>query len=103
MTDSMDAAFEGADVVYPKSWGPYDLMLERVEANRQRDDAAMKDIERRCLDLNRSYTDWICDERRMGLTRDGKAETHRRRGGDAFVREPGVCLAVPRPEPRLQG
>ena len=24
---SMDEAFEGADAVYPKSWGPYDLML----------------------------------------------------------------------------
>ncbi len=28
---------KGADAVYPKSWGPYDLMLARVEANRARD------------------------------------------------------------------
>jgi len=34
IADSMDAAFADADVVYPKSWGPYDLMLERVDANR---------------------------------------------------------------------
>ncbi len=72
-TDSMDDAFEGADVVYPKSWGPYDLMLERVAANRDRDAARMKDIEQRALARNRKHTDWICDERRMQLTRDGKA------------------------------
>ena len=73
VVDSMDAAFEGADVVYPKSWGPYDLMLERVEANRAGDEAAMVDIEYRALERNRRFTDWICDERRMGLTRAGEA------------------------------
>ena len=26
----MDAAFEGADIVYPKSWAPYDVMQKRV-------------------------------------------------------------------------
>lgn len=67
---SMDEAFEGADIVYPKSWGPYDLMLERVEANRGRDNALMKDIERRALARNASHTDWICDEARMRRTRE---------------------------------
>lgn len=67
---TMDEAFDGADVVYPKSWGPYDLMVERVAANRDRDAAMMKDIERRALERNRAFTDWICDERRMRLTRD---------------------------------
>ncbi|RME21261.1 MAG: knotted carbamoyltransferase YgeW, partial [Deltaproteobacteria bacterium] len=66
----MDAAFADADVVYPKSWGPHALMLERVEANRAGDTAAMADIERRCLERNARHRDWICDERRMGLTAD---------------------------------
>ncbi len=70
---SMDEAFEGADIVYPKSWGPYDLMLERVEANRAGDAGAMADLERRMLDRNAAHRDWICDERRLGLTRDGEA------------------------------
>jgi len=70
---SMDEAFAGADAVYPKSWGPYDLMLERVAANRARDTARMKEIETRALERNARHRDWICDERRMGLTRDGKA------------------------------
>jgi knotted carbamoyltransferase YgeW len=70
---SMDEAFAGADAVYPKSWGPYDLMLERVAANRARDRAAMAAIEARALERNASHRDWICDERRMALTRDGRA------------------------------
>jgi ornithine carbamoyltransferase len=73
VSDSMDEAFHGADVVYPKSWGPYELMLERVEANRQGDLEAMREIERRALEQNRSFTDWICDERRMATTHDGGA------------------------------
>ena len=67
---AMDEAFAGADAVYPKSWGPWDLMQERVEANRRGDKAAMADIERRALERNAAHRDWICDERRMGLTKD---------------------------------
>jgi len=70
VSSSMDEAFAGADVVYPKSWGPYDLMLERVEANRNRDVDGMKAIETRALERNREFTDWICDEWRMRSTRD---------------------------------
>jgi knotted carbamoyltransferase YgeW len=67
---SMDEAFAGAHAVYPKSWGPWDLMRERVEANRKGDKTAMADIERRALERNARHRDWICDERRMGLTKD---------------------------------
>jgi ornithine carbamoyltransferase len=72
-TGDMDEAFTGADIVYPKSWGPYDLMLERVEANRGRDQDEMQRIEDAVLERNSRYRDWICDERRMGLTADKKA------------------------------
>ncbi len=67
---SMDEAFAGAHAVYPKSWGPWDLMQERVLANRTGDKAAMAEIERRALERNARHRDWICDERRMGLTQD---------------------------------
>ncbi len=73
LTDDMDSAFAEADVVYPKSWGPYDLMLERIQANRAGDQAAMAQIEKRCLERNAQFQEWICDERRMALTRDGQA------------------------------
>ncbi len=68
--ESMDEAFSGADAVYPKSWGPFALMQERVEANRAGDKAGMAEIERRALAQNARHADWICDERRMGLTQD---------------------------------
>jgi knotted carbamoyltransferase YgeW len=67
---SMDEAFEGAHAVYPKSWGPWDLMRERVAANRAGDKAAMADIEKRALERNARHRDWICDERRMGTTQE---------------------------------
>jgi len=73
IVDDMDAAFEGADVVYPKSWGPYDLMLDRVQANRDRDGEGMKRIERAALDRNARHTDWICNEERMARTAGGDA------------------------------
>ena len=70
---SMDAAFDGADVVYPKSWGPYDLMQERVQANQAKDKNAMADIEKRALERNARFKDWICDEKRMARTAGGNA------------------------------
>ena len=73
-TPGMDGAFKGADIVYPKSWGPYDLMLERIEANREHDQEEMQRIEEAALERNSRFRDWICDERRMGLTAKGKAK-----------------------------
>jgi ornithine carbamoyltransferase len=69
----MDEAFVDADVVYPKSWGAYDLMAERVAANAVGDTAGLAAIEQRALARNADFTDWICDERRMGLTRNTDA------------------------------
>ncbi len=71
VTHEMDEAFIDADVVYPKSWGPMALMHARVEVAGQAQ--AMKVIEGQALAMNASHKDWICDERRMALTRNGKA------------------------------
>jgi ornithine carbamoyltransferase len=51
LTDDMDAAFEGAQIVYPKSWGAFDY-FDRPEEG---------------LALAAKHKDWICDERRMKL------------------------------------
>jgi knotted carbamoyltransferase YgeW len=69
----MDEAFAGADIVYPKSWGAHDLMVERVAANAAGDADELRAIEQRALERNADHTDWICDERRMGTTADGDA------------------------------
>ncbi len=73
VVDDMDEAFRGADVVYPKSWGAHDLMVERVAANAAGDAAELARIERRALERNAEHADWICDERRMASTADGDA------------------------------
>jgi knotted carbamoyltransferase YgeW len=69
LLDDMDAAFRDADVVYPKSWGPLELMRRRVEANRAGDEKALGEIEREALARNARHRDWICDEARMHRTR----------------------------------
>jgi len=51
VVDSMDAAFEGADIVYPKSWG--------IESLFHKPDEALK--------ISRAYKHWICDEQKMKL------------------------------------
>jgi knotted carbamoyltransferase YgeW len=68
VVDDMDAAFDGAEAVYPKSWGPLDLMRERVAANTAGDRAAMSRIEEAALARNAEHTSWICDEDRMART-----------------------------------
>ena len=65
VVSDMDAAFAGADIVYPKSWGPMDLMIER-----RREPQRMKEIEAAALARNLQHKAWICDEQRMARTRD---------------------------------
>ncbi|HET8652490.1 MAG TPA: ornithine carbamoyltransferase [Gaiellaceae bacterium] len=56
----MDEAFEGADVVYPKSWGRIDAFTD----------------ERAALAESGAYKDWICDARRMSLARSDALYMH---------------------------
>lgn len=51
--DSMEAAFENADVVYPKSWGILELFGKPQEA----------------LAVAKNYRSWICDAKKMALTK----------------------------------
>ena len=71
--DSMDEAFRDADIVYPKSWAPYEVMRKRVPLLHAGDQAGLKELEKSCLANNARFRDWECDERKMELTRDGKA------------------------------
>ena len=56
VVDDMDEAFADADVVYPKSWGAHDLMLERVGANAAGDKDGLADIEHRALERNAEHS-----------------------------------------------
>ncbi|MBQ4333791.1 MAG: hypothetical protein IJC63_00330 [Myxococcaceae bacterium] len=70
VTDDMDEAFEDAIAVYPKSWGPYEMMLKRVG---EKDKDKLAKLEKEMLALNAKHKDWICNEERMAKTEDGDA------------------------------
>jgi knotted carbamoyltransferase YgeW len=73
IVDNMEEAFEGADVVYPKSWAPFSVMQRRTELLRAGDHTGLKELEVECLAKNACYTDWECTEEKMKLTRNGGA------------------------------
>ena len=73
VSNSMDDAFAGADIVYPKSWAPYHVMERRTDLLRSRDADGLKELEKECLVNNARYMDWECTREKMNLTRDGKA------------------------------
>jgi knotted carbamoyltransferase YgeW len=73
VTDSMAAAFEGADVVYPKSWAPAAVMRERTKILRANEREKLKDLEREALATNAKHKDWECTEALMRGTKGGKA------------------------------
>ena len=71
--NSMDEAFKDADIVYPKSWAPFNVMQQRVPLLHANDQAGLKDLEKACLANNAKFKDWECTEEKMRLTKGGKA------------------------------
>ena len=70
---SMAEAFEGADIVYPKSWAPYKVMERRTTMLRANDHEGLKALEKECLEQNAKHKDWHCTEEMMQLTKQGEA------------------------------
>ncbi len=70
---SMEEAFEGADVVYPKSWAPYQVMQRRTELLNANDKQGLVGLEKECLANNARFKSWECNERKMKLTKKGGA------------------------------
>ena len=58
--DNFDAGFKDADIVYPKSWGALLTTTDNAES------AA----------IGKKYTDWITDDRRMGLAKKDAIYMH---------------------------
>lgn len=71
-TNSMAEAFEGADIIYPKSWAPFAAMQERTELYGNGDFDGIKALEGRLLAQNAAHKDWECTEELMKCTKDGK-------------------------------
>jgi ornithine carbamoyltransferase len=58
--DDMDKAFKGADIVYPKSWGPLVFTADAKEGET----------------ITRKYSSWITDERKMKLAKEDAIYMH---------------------------
>ncbi|UCF97792.1 MAG: knotted carbamoyltransferase YgeW [Spirochaetaceae bacterium] len=67
---SMVEAFSGADVVYPKSWAPYEVMQRRTALLKAGDSRGLDELEAECLKINRQYIDWECSEELMDRTNE---------------------------------
>ena len=70
---SMAEAFEGADVVYPKSWAPFAAMEKRTKLYEQGDWDGIDALEKELLKQNAEHRGWTCTEDLMAKTKDGAA------------------------------
>jgi knotted carbamoyltransferase YgeW len=73
VSHSMDEAFAGADIVYPKSWAPMAVMQKRTGYLKKGDTSSLRDLEIACLQNNAKFMDWECTEEKMKLTKNGEA------------------------------
>jgi len=73
VVNSMEEAFEGAEIVYPKSWAPYSVMEKRTVLLRDNDHDGLGELEKECLAQNAGFKDWECTAENMKLTKEGEA------------------------------
>jgi N-acetylornithine carbamoyltransferase len=60
LMDDFDAGLRGVDVVYAKSWGAMLTARDETEG----------------AEIAKKYTDWIADERRIGMAKDDAIYMH---------------------------
>jgi len=73
ISHSMKEAVKDADIVYPKSWAPFQVMKQRTELLKSDDAGGLNDLEKTCLAQNTKHKDWEYDARKMSLTKNGDA------------------------------
>ena len=73
VTDSMEEAFTGAHVVYPKSWAPASIMRERTELLRAGHGAEVEALEAKAIAANDAHRGWEATEAMMSRTADASA------------------------------
>lgn len=71
-TNDMAEAFEGADIVYPKSWAPFGAMEQRTDCYGKEDFEGIATLEKDLLAQNANHKDWTCSEALMASTYEGK-------------------------------
>ncbi|MCU0377725.1 MAG: knotted carbamoyltransferase YgeW [Bacteroidales bacterium] len=73
VSHSMEEAMRDADIVYPKSWAPFNIMQQRTELLKKADKPGLKELEQACLANNARFSDWEYDMAKMKLTKNGNA------------------------------
>lgn len=71
--NTMTEAFEGADIVYPKSWAPFAAMEQRTKLYQAGDSNGIDKLEQKLLAQNAEHKDWTCSEEMMKKTKNGSA------------------------------
>ena len=71
--NSMEEAFNGADIVYPKSWAPFSAMEKRTNLYGEGNFDGIKALEQELLAQNAQHQSWECTESLMATTHQGEA------------------------------
>ncbi len=69
----MTEAFQGAEVVYPKSWASFWVMKERTRLFKRADASGLLELEKMALAENAKRRDWTASEKLMKVTKKGSA------------------------------
>ena len=70
--NTMAEAFEGADIVIPKSWAPFAAMEKRTNLYAEGDDAGIAALEKELLAQNATHQDWCSTTELMEKTANGQ-------------------------------
>lgn len=70
--NTMEEAFEDADIVIPKSWAPYAAMERRTNLYAEGDDAGIAALEKELLAQNATHKDWCSTTDLMAKTTNGQ-------------------------------
>ena len=73
VSHDMAEAFDGTEIVYPKSWAPMPIARRRTELLQKADRAGLLALEKECLEENARHKSWQCDEALMKRTAAGSA------------------------------
>jgi len=70
---SMEDAMKDADIVYPKSWAPYHIMVQRTELLKNKDTKGLAELEKQALENNARFKNWEYTCEMEKLTKNGNA------------------------------
>lgn len=73
IVNNMDTSFKDADIVYPKSWAPYNVMEQRSKLLKTKDNKGLEALEKEALNNNAKFKNWECTRDKMNLTKDKAA------------------------------